>query len=234
MRPAQPFAVHVHAKVDNHAKRQPGVQPRGAPLVAQREERVGHDQQRLDRGDVAAVQRAAQQLAHALPVLPPRGAHVGGIPADLEPRRELGGAKVQRVEQQLGEVRPAARHVPHKRRPVRHVERVVLPVPVQVQQVHAQIRVHAVKVKPPRVQVQLLQLPLPRGFSNKTLADPVVGDLGPSCSLATTTTATAAALLLVQRASVPVIARCAVGRDYDARAGGLVGLAAMIMVLVSG
>lgn len=154
-RAPQIWSIHVHPQIDNHPKRQARVQPGGAPLVTQRKEGVCHDQQGLDGRDLAAVEGASQQVAHALPELPAGGAHIVVVAADLAAWAELGGAKVDGVEKYLGEVRAGAGHVPHESRPVRDTERVVLPVPVEGQEVHPQFGVHTVKVQRPGTIVEL-------------------------------------------------------------------------------
>jgi len=54
-RASEIYCVYMHTEVNHHAKGEASIQPRSTAFVAEREERVGHDQQCLNRGDFTLV-----------------------------------------------------------------------------------------------------------------------------------------------------------------------------------
>lgn len=143
----------MDAKVDYHAKGNSRVQPSGAPLITKGEKRVCHDQKSLNGRDFTAIERRAKQLLYSFLESPARSPDVRRIAADLESGAEFGGTEVDGIQQDLREVWPIACHVTHECRPVRQKKRVVLSVPMQVEQMLPKVRIYSIEIQLPAGEV---------------------------------------------------------------------------------
>lgn len=122
----------MQPQINNHPKSIPSINPSRTRLIAQRKQRVTHQQERLNRSDVTIIKRPPQQITHSIPELPASSADIGRDLTELEARAELCCAEVDGVQQDAGEVGAAGSHVPHEGRAVGDHEGVVLSVPVEV------------------------------------------------------------------------------------------------------
>lgn len=145
----------MHPQINNHPKRQPRIQPRRTPLIPQRKKRIRHNKQRLNCRNITPIQRAPKQLPYPLPEPPPRGPHVVRVLPDVVPRAEFCGTEEDCVEEEFGEVGAGAGHVAHEGGAVGDVEGVVLAVPVEGEEVHAEVWVYAVEVESSGAEVVL-------------------------------------------------------------------------------
>ena len=107
---------------------------------------------------VTSLRSSSQELADSLAIPPSSRADIARVFADLEPGAKLGCSEVDGVEEKLGEIWTVAGHVTHEGGSVGDEERVMLAIPVKREQVHAQIRINAVKVELTLAKIELLHL----------------------------------------------------------------------------
>ena len=136
---------------------------------------AGKQQQSLDSGNPADHECLWEKLLHSLEEL----RTCCGRIIDICPHigyavGELGSSKEDRIEEQLGKVLGLGcrcSHVTHEERTVGDKVCMVLPIPMQVEQVKGQLRVDAVKVKLGRDNIHDLVLALPSGHSSEAVGE---------------------------------------------------------------